>query len=255
MHVVCPVCERPLNVPEHMTGKQVRCPLCQAGFQAAAPAALPVARPAGSRSEPRPASPPDEEAPSRTDLLQREMQRGALRLMLAGIVFSTMGVSHVVINLVLQVMNPTLMSLLVVTILRTLITLYVVGGPALLLFLGAHLLRRVRGRGLVMTAAIVALVFACLYVLGVFYLVLRAVASESYGSNKVLVGILMLVEGLLLLGTAVLGFVCGCATIGLLGRPEVKQAYGVYVPPRPPREPWRRPRYEEEQRWRQGGNW
>jgi LSD1 subclass zinc finger protein len=248
MNVVCPACERPLNVPEHMTGKQVRCPLCNAPFHAVAPSAVPAAVTPGAPPRERGFGPADEEAPSRAELLQRALNRGANRLLLAGIVFTAMGVSHVVIDLVLQAMSPTLMPLGVVTAIRVMIALFFVGAPAIFLFLGASLLRQVRIRGIVMTAAILAIIFACLYICGLLYLVISAVISTPHGGNRGLVVALTVVEGLLLLAAVVIGFIAGCGTIGLLGRPDVREAYGLPGPRRRPREPWDRPGYDEE-RW------
>ncbi len=246
MYVVCPACERPLNVPEHMIGKQVRCPLCSAPIPATATAAPAV--PVAGAAAPQPAyAPEDQWTPTRPEL-QRALNRGATRLLIAGVVFSAMGVSHVVIDLVLQAVSPTLMPLGVVAAIRVVTALFFVGAPAAFLFLGAHLLRQVRSRGLVMTAAILAIIFACLYIGGLLYLVLRTVLSQPHGGSRVLTFALTGVEGLLLLAAVVIGFVAGCGTVGLLGRPDVREAYGLPVPRRRPREPWPQPGYNEE-RW------
>jgi hypothetical protein len=253
MYVVCPACERPLNVPEHMIGKQVRCPLCAAPFPATAPSVIPVATAPGAAPPERGYGPgAGEEAPSRVELLQRTLNRGAVRLLIAGVVFAAMGVGLVAIDLVLQAMSPTLMPLGLVAAIRVIIALFLVGAPAAFLFLGAHLLRQVRSRGLVLTAAILAITFACLYICGLLYLVLRAVLSQPYGGNRGLTVALTVVECLLLLAAVVVGFLVGCATIGLLGRPDVRQAYGLPGPRRRPPEPWRRPGYDEGRRPRYG---
>lgn len=67
IQVSCPECQRPLRVPDHLLGTQVRCPGCQAIFRASTGEAAPLTSPAGIREDDAPPTLPAPE-PSRRRL-------------------------------------------------------------------------------------------------------------------------------------------------------------------------------------------
>jgi uncharacterized membrane protein YhaH (DUF805 family) len=249
MYVTCPSCHQQLNVPDQLAGQQVRCPLCQTILQAPA-AGMPAAPPAPA---PAPPPPPDRRYGSDLDepgvpdqyetgrgSVQHLLNRGAIHLTIGAALFALMGVANLILDIVLTSMaefRPDFFGAYLVV--RVFMALLFIGTPVVFMFIGAVFLRRARGRGLVLTGAILAIVLASLCI---FALLGQVIAMGStrwvYGSRQGAALLMMSLAALLLLGAIVYGFLAGCMTLSLLGRPEVKQAYGVYVPRR------RRRRYE-----------
>jgi hypothetical protein len=291
MIVACPGCQRQLNVPEQTAGQHVRCPLCQVVFQAPAAAPAPATAPPPA---PAPAPPPYEPAPRaptgppqpyadrgpdvppqdfafqddrrggvsgvRTQYL---LNRGAIHLMVSGILFAVMvGVNSILEFVLVGMMRLPVSASAVMAgvILGLFVRLIFVGTVVVFLFIGSSQLRRARGRGLVLTACILAIVLAGLCTIGlVIQLINLTRLDQVYGHSgggPLFVGVLQM---LLMLAGTVYGYIAGIATLTLLGRTDVKEAYGLYMPRRGgPRRDWyddRRDRYDDrrnrygEERW------
>jgi hypothetical protein len=259
MLIACPGCNRQLNVPEQSAGQRVRCPLCQVEFQAPAAASAPTP-PAPAPAAPSPARGPD--GPARDDDFEDEppgrgrarnaLSRGAVHLLVCAIVFTAMLVLTTVLDLVLAGMDAFrppgyMVSFYFLLIFR----LVFLATPIIFLFVGSSLLRQARGRGVVMTACILTIVLAGLCTIGVLVQLIRLTeVNRLYGHHASTALVLSGLSLLLVLGATVYGYIAGISTLMLLGRPEVKEAYGLYVPRRP-----RRYRYDErrepydEERW------
>jgi hypothetical protein len=245
MFITCPSCNRQLNVPDNLAGQQVRCPLCQATLQApgGAPPTAPDYPPPADRRHGSGLDDFGEEgqAPHPADsYVQRLLGRGAIHLMIGGALFALMGVT----NLVLSIMRTRMQVFRVdffgsVIVMQVLMQLVFVGTPVVFMFVGAYLLRNARGRGVVLAAAILAIILASLCIFALLACVIAMGNTRFlYGDRHGTVVLLLAVESLLLLGAIVYGFIAGCMTLSILGRPEVRQAYGLYAPRR------RRRRYD-----------
>jgi hypothetical protein len=289
MLIACPGCQRQLNVPEQSAGQQVRCPLCQVVFQAPAAAPAPVSSPPpapppappaydpGPRAPAAPADPyagrgpdvPGEDVVFEDDRprgaggvrTQHLLNRGAVHLMVSAILFAVMAVANLLFALILAGMMPfTPPGYMVGVIFGMFLMLLVLATPIVFLFIGSNLLRRARGRGLVLTACILAIVFAGLCTLGVIgQLISIFRIDRDYHGNTGTALLLMGLRLVIVLAATVYGYIAGISTLTLLARPDVKEAYGLYAPRRgrPRRDYYddRRERYDdgreryEEERW------
>jgi LSD1 subclass zinc finger protein len=242
MQVTCSSCQKALNIPDNAGGKQVRCPICQHVFTAPASLEIKPAAPIPMPPPVDPAPPPrierdrdqddfDDREPRRyredADANQgREMMsRGANWLMGAGIVFLLTTLFDVLFNITLNPMNqmpqqgpqlPQGMNLLLVSICS--IVLFAI--PIFFILLGAAQLRSAKSRGLVITGVVFDFILSAFYLFG---LVCAVVAVGILPANFIWVIVLRtLIYG----GTATVGIIAGIKTIALLGKDEVKEAFG-----------------------------
>jgi hypothetical protein len=170
LQIQCPVCARALNVPETMSGQQVRCPLCQNVFGVdgpAAPPALPVHSPTGapaadfdfpsSGGRPAPRGPEHEVNFSQggmEGIRARSVGRRGAAAMQRAFVFNLLAY---LLFVLLQIFAATSLETKILTL--VLVTmLYAV--PVLFITVGAGQLSQGRGQGLVITGCVMAFVAA-----------------------------------------------------------------------------------------------
>jgi hypothetical protein len=135
-------------------------------------------------------------------------------------------------------------------ILRFLIIVMIAGAPIVFMFIGAGMLRRARGRGIVLTAGILAIVLAGIATL---YVLLQLIALGMIGGRGAAGIFLVLLIRIIADGAAtVYGFIAGISTLTLLARPAVQEAFAANEPrwdgPRGEDYDDRRGRYDD-QRW------
>jgi hypothetical protein len=266
MLTTCPSCNRQLNVPDNLAGQQVRCPLCQAVFPVSAPA------PGGAAPPPPPAPPPPhdpyarrgpeepeqdigytEERTEGAGRVQPLLNRGAIHLLISAILFSVMLVVTAITDFVQLGMvsdrfgfrPPGYMAgVMIGLILRILL----VATPIVFMFIGSNLLRRARGRGLVMTACILGIVLAGLCTIGLLVQMIGLTQIDRvYGSRAGAALALTALSAVVVLAATVYGYIAGIGGLMVLARSDVKHAYGLR-PPRRVRYDDRRDRYDQE-RW------
>jgi hypothetical protein len=180
------------------------------------------------------------------------LNRGAIHLMVSAILFAVMvGVNSILEFVLVGMMqfrdSPFVAGVLIGVVVR----LAFVSTVVVFLFVGSSLLRRARGRGLVLTAGILAIVLAGLCTIGLVIQLINLTRLHQLfghsGGGPLFIGA---VQMLLMLVATVYGYIAGISTLTLLGRPDIKEAYGLYMPRRggPWRERYddRRERYEDE---------
>jgi hypothetical protein len=253
--VHCPSCQRALHLPEAHPGGEARCPLCQSMFPTPAAEApilsTPLAEPTFEEMlESRPFGVLPEEAaeespsPARKrqpspDVIEalprdtREALQAAVRdlkrfVVLGTVYLLTCGCVDAYLIGEISAKMTGLDRATIFTIGLLLLRLLVLG----VVFLGAAAMQRCQARGLALTAAVLALVFAvagllCQLPVGLYWAVwLEAEwwAARSFGD--VFVSLLPGVVSLLLaLVAAVLGIRGGVHALYLLHKPEVLRAY------------------------------
>src|SRR5262249_35517396 len=253
MIIACPGCQRQLNVPEQTAGQQVRCPLCQAVFQAPAAPAPPPAPPAYDPAPRASAAPPGPYADRGRDVppeavafeddrpggvgegrTQRLLNRGAIHMLVSAILFTVMLVVGSIFDFVLAGMRTWVADAYMVGVFFGLIfRLIFVATPIVFLFIGSSLLRQARGRGLVLTACILAIVLSGLCTIGlIVQLIGITQVDRLYGHNAGTALAFTAFSALIVLAATVYGYIAGISTLTLLARPDVKEAYGLYMPRR-----------------------
>ena len=268
MLLACPGCSRQLNVPDQSAGQKVRCPLCQVVFRT--PPASPVATAPPAPAPPvfnpparAPAAPPDPYAGRGADVpaedfafeddgqegvgrvrSQQLLNRGSVHLLVSAVLFLVMvGLNSILEFVLVGMMRLDNSPFLAGVFLGLFVRLIFTGTVVVFLFIGSSQLRRARGRGLVLTACILALVLAGLCTIGlVIQLINLTQLDRVYGHSTggpLFVGAIQL---LLMLAGTVYGYIAGISTLMLLARPDIKAAYGLYPSRRSGR---RRPRYDD----------
>jgi hypothetical protein len=132
-------------------------------------------------------------------------------------------------------MNPV--SVVLITAVPGLVVL---GSCVALMLIGAGKARKLRGRGLVITGLIIAIVLGFLSIFGVVALALATMLNtHDFLRVVTLVGIQLVC----MLGTAAILLIAGFRGLTLMGRPAMNEAFGVPAPSRPRGRPPRgRPR-------------
>jgi hypothetical protein len=170
LQIQCPACGRALELPETMTGQQVRCPLCQNVFRvggAAAPAVQPMHPtpgapgaefdfgPSGGRPAPRG---PEQDFPftqgGMEGIRARSLGRRGAAAMQRAFVFDLLAYLFFVL---LQIFADTSLETKVITIL--LVTVFY-AVPVIFITVGAGQLSQGRGQGLVITGCVMAFIAA-----------------------------------------------------------------------------------------------
>ncbi|MCI0463783.1 MAG: zinc-ribbon domain-containing protein [Gemmataceae bacterium] len=219
MQVSCPSCGRVLNLPEHLLGSQVRCPLCQRAFQAAAPPPSPPPTfqshvPASAASPPPGPSDfdrphdhggpapdrgrdyfdegPDPRFPGGPSL--SSINQTVAWLIAAGgidIVLTLMVIVFSVANrgdfdpqdtVVLLMMSAVCSILLLAT-------------PAVFILIAAAMLKGLRSKGMVLTGSVMAFVASFMLLMLLFGLLGEILDAEEFGGRPGLMpGVLMLMS-------------------------------------------------------------
>jgi hypothetical protein len=191
------------------------------------------------------------------------LNRGAVHLMVSAILFTAMAAMGSIFDFILLgMMQPTWVAHMVGAgvVFLVILRLLFVATPIVFLFIGSNLLRRARGRGLVLTACILAIVLSGLCTIGLIVQLIGITRiDQNYGHSAGTALAITALSALIVLAATVYGYIAGISTLTLLGRPDVKAAYGLYMPRRrgPRRDYYddrreryddRRDRYEDE-RW------
>jgi hypothetical protein len=179
------------------------------------------------------------------------LNRGAIHLLVSAILFTVMAVVNALFLMILSGMasfHPP--GYMVGVMIGMVFMLILLATPIVFMFIGSNLLRRARGRGLVLTACILAIVLSGLCTLGVLgQLISMFRIDRDYHGNSGTALLLMGIRLVVILAATVYGYIAGISTLALLGRPDVKEAYGLYMPRRggPRRERYddRRERYDD----------
>jgi LSD1 subclass zinc finger protein len=253
MQVICDGCKKALRIPDTAAGKKVRCPMCQAVFTAlplmeigpTSPATAITTTPSPVPFSPEKITTPppvpaerrrprdddyDDEEPriERSDRAQSRQQEylrsGGFWLLLSGIYFVVYVAFNIISTFLILPVQPAIAGN------RNNPTAIMVGMvcgaclwfiPAIFILVGSYQMRSARSRGLVITGVVFDFIMCAVMLVG---LMCNVFSLAALPGRIVLV---ITIQILLAAGGVTLGIIAGVKTLVLLGKPEVKAAFGI----------------------------
>src|SRR5262249_41159603 len=117
---------------------------------------------------------------------QQALNRGAVHLLISAILFTVMGVVNIILDFIIAGMIPYVpnSAYMAGVCFGLIIRLALVATTAVFLFIGSSMLRRARGRGLVLTGCILGIVLAGLCTVGLLVQVINLTRIDRlFGSR------------------------------------------------------------------------
>ncbi len=220
MQVSCPSCGRALNLPEHLLGSQVSCPLCHQVFQAAAPpppptlhtqvpVPVPFVPPRASGPDfdrprdygrPPPGRGPgfdDEEGPDPRFQGGRSLSainQGVAWLIAAGSVDIVLTLITIVGSFA-ERREFAPHDRVVLLMMGVVCSVLLIATPAVFILIAAGLLKGLRSKGMVLTGSVMAFVVSFMLLLFAFGMLSEIVEAEERGGRPgLLPGVLLLLS-------------------------------------------------------------